>query len=394
MQVPTLIRIGEQSMKQRLASAVAVLVVCTAVQISHGQEKTAPVEPAKKNPYLKLVEPWPEPAVLLARRTEAEKRPLFETSQPLVFTLTADFKAINKDRRPESTTRFPGVISVTDDRGREQTIKVMLSARGHFRRMARNCAFVPLRLEFQADETAGTVFEGPKTIKLGTHCQDDKTYDQHTLREYLTYPLFNLITPYSFRARLGRATYVDEKTQKPLTTRNAIFIEHENDVARRNGGRMVELPRTEFKDFDGETLNTMMLFEYMIGNTDFSLYANHNVRFVQDPSRKLFPVPYDFDLSGLVHAPYAIPDRRFGLRSVLDRLYRGPCLTVENVEAAAAVFRAKKPQMLALLDGTEQLDPVMRSEMKSYLEEFFRLIEKPSTIKSRLVDGCKTVPTM
>ena len=380
-------------MKQRLASAVAVFVVCTAALISHAQEK-APVAPAKKNPYLKLAEPWPEPAVLLARRTEAEKRPLFAKSEPLAFTLTADFKALNKDRRPESTARFPGVLSVTDDRGREQTLKVTLSARGHFRRMARNCAFVPLRLEFPADETDGTVFEGPKTLKLGTHCQDDNAYNQHTLREYLTYPLHNLITPYSFRARLARATYVDEKTQKPLTTRNAIFIEHENDVARRMNGRIVELPRTEFKDFDAETLNTMMLFEYMIGNTDFSLYANHNVRFVQDPSKKLFPVPYDFDLSGLVHAPYAIPDRRFGIRSVLDRLYRGPCLTVDEVETAASAFRSKKSQLMALVEGTAELDPSMRSEMKSYLEEFFRAIEKPSSIKSRFVDGCKSTPTM
>src|SRR5204863_4053415 len=86
--------------------------------------------------------------------------PLFDKTDALAFTLTADFKTINKDRRSESTTRYPGVISVTDDRGREQTIKVKLSPRGHFRRMARNCAFVPLRVEFAADEVAGTMFDG------------------------------------------------------------------------------------------------------------------------------------------------------------------------------------------------------------------------------------------
>ena len=73
---------------------------------------------------------------------------------------------------------------------------------------------------------------------------------------------------------------------------------------------------------DAPTLTRMMLFEYMIGNTDFSIWALHNVRIVQDRARKLFPVPYDFDLSGFVHAPYATPDPRIGIRSVLDRLYR------------------------------------------------------------------------
>jgi hypothetical protein len=380
-------------MKERVALMLGIIVVCAAAQAPLAQQK-APAAPAKKNPYLKLSEPWPEPAVLLARRTEAEKRPLFEKSDPLEFTLTADFKTINKDRRPESTARYPGVLSVTDDKGREQTIKVKLSPRGHFRRMARNCSFVPLRVEFPEGETGGTIFEGQTTLKLGTHCQDDKAYEQYTLREYLTYPMFNLLTPRSFRARLARGTYVDEKSAKPITTRTAIFIEHENDVARRMGGRIVELPRTEFKDFHSETLNTMMLFEYMIGNTDFSLYANHNVRFVQDPQRVLYPVPYDFDLSGLVHAPYAIPDRKFGIRSVLDRLYRGPCRSLDDMEAAAAQFRAKKGDMVALIDGTKEVDGAMRSEMKSYLEEFFRAVDKPSSIKSRLIDGCKQTPTM
>jgi len=380
-------------MKQRYASALAFALVCAAAVAPIAQER-APAAPAKKNPYLKLAEPWPESAVLLARRTEAEKRPLFDKVDVLAFTLTADFKTINKDRRPESNASYPGILSVIDDKGREQAITVKLSPRGHFRRMARNCEFVPLRVEFSADDTPGTVFDGQTKLKLGTHCQGDKTYDQYTLREYLTYPLFNLVTPRSFRARLARGTYVDGKTKKPITTRHAIFIEHENDVARRMGGRIVELPRTEFKDFDSATLNTMMLFEYMIGNTDFSLFANHNVRFIQDPSRALFPVPYDFDLSGLVHAPYAIPDRRFGIRSVVDRLYRGPCRNVDELEAAAAQFRSKRTEMFALVEGVKEMDSSMRSEMKSYLEEFFRLIDKPTAIKSRLVDGCKTTPTM
>src|SRR5947199_9434957 len=168
-------------MKQRYASALAFALVCAAAVAPIAQER-APAAPAKKNPYLKLAEPWPEPAVLLARRTEAEKRPLFDTTEPLAFTLTADFKTINKDRRPESTARYPGIISVTDERGREQTIKVKLSPRGHFRRMARNCSFVPLRVELSEAEVAGTVFAGQTTQKLGTPCQDDKAYEQYPPR--------------------------------------------------------------------------------------------------------------------------------------------------------------------------------------------------------------------
>jgi hypothetical protein len=383
-------------MTTRLASSllVALCLAGTLVERPLAQNRGVPAPPPKKNPYLKLSEPWPESAVLQARRAEADQRPLFKKADPLAFTLTADFKLINKDRNPESTNRYPGVLSLTDDRDRQHTIHVKLSPRGHFRRMARNCEFVPLRVELPAAEIGGTVFEGQTTLKLGTHCQDEKAYEQYTLREYLTYPLFNLVTPRSFRARLARGTYADSKTAKTITTRYAIFIEHENDVARRMGGRIVDLPRTEFKDFDAETLDRMMLFEYMIGNTDFSLYALHNVRIVQDPARTLLAVPYDFDLSGLVHAPYAIPERRLMIKSVTDRLYRGPCRTAEALHAAAASFKAKRADMLGLVDGQRDLESAGRTEMKDYLEGFFRTIERPASIKRTFVDGCRSTPTM
>ncbi len=377
-------------MRVRLGCALVAAIVIGAVGTLMGQ----PAAPAaKKNPLLKLAEEWPADEVLQARRSEADARQLFRDVEPLAFTLTADFKAINKDRNPESTKRYPGVISAAAG-GASGELPVQLGTRGHFRLMSRNCDFVPLRVEFPRDRTAGTAFDGQTNLKLGTHCRGDRAYDNYTLREYLTYRLFNMVTPLSFRARLGRATYVDATSKKAIGTRYSIFIEHENEVARRFGGRIVELPRIVFNDLDGPTLTRMMLFEYMIGNTDFSIWALHNVRLVQDRARRLYPVPYDFDLSGFVHAPYASPDPRIGIRSVLDRLYRGPCRTVEEFEEAASALRAKRGDMLALIDSMADLDRDARVEAKEFLESFFRSIEKPGAVKKQFVDGCKPAPTM
>jgi hypothetical protein len=379
-------------MRIRLGSMlVAVMLVWTAAPMPLAQQKGA--RPPKKNPLLKLAEAWPEDEILQARRTEADSRRLFKEIEPLAFTLTADFKAINKDRAPESTKRYPALLSLAGEHGAAHDIAVKLGTRGHFRLMARNCDFVPLRLELPK-ETAGTAFEAQTSLKLGTHCRGDKAYENYTLREYLTYRLFNMVTPLSFRARLGHATYVDATTKKTVATRYAIFIEHENEVARRFGGRIVELPRIVFADLDAPTLTRMMMFEYMIGNTDFSIWALHNVRIVQNRARQLYPVPYDFDLSGFVHAPYASPDPRIGIRSVLDRLYRGPCRSADEFEAAAAAFRAKRADMLTLVDSMRDLEPDARSEAKDYLEGFFKSIEKPNAIKKQFVDGCKPAPTM
>jgi hypothetical protein len=371
---------------------VAATLVYAGGQLLLAQQKAGP--PPKKSPFVKLAEAWPEEEVLQARRTEADSRRLFKDIEPLSFTLTADFKAIHKNRHPESTARFPAVLTTQGENGAAHQIAVKLGTRGHFRLMARNCDFVPLRVEFPKLETAGTPFEGQTALKLGTHCRGDKGYENYTLREYLTYRLFNMMTPLSFRARLARATYVDHTTKKAVATRYSIFIEHENEVARRFGGRIVELPRIVFKDLDAPTLTRMMMFEYMIGNTDFSIWALHNVRIVQDPARRLYPVPYDFDLSGFVHAPYASPDPRIGIRSVLDRLYRGPCRTTDEFEAVAAAFRAKRGDMLSLLDSMRDLEANAKSEAKEYLESFFRAIEKPNAVKKQFVDGCKPAPTM
>ena len=379
----------------RLAASCAILIaIGAAAPRPHAQSTVPPAAAGKKNPLLKLAEPWPDAEALKARRIEAETRPLFARTEPLEFTLTGPFSVINKDHNPESTTRYPAMLTVTGADGAPRNIAVRLSARGHFRRMARNCPVVPLRVEFPREGLAGTPFDGQTTLKLGTGCDDTKEHEQITLREYVQYPLFNLVTPQSFHARLARATYTDEKSKKKSNPRYALFIENDSDVARRSEGRSVELQRVMFKDLEAEPLDRMMMFEYMIGNTDMSIFAYHNVRLIQKPNRTLTAVPYDFDLSGFVHAPYATPDRKLGLRSVVDRLYRGPCRTAEQFEAAAAVFRGKRTEMLALIDSLKDLEPAVRRETKDYLEGFFRQIDKPASVKKTFVDGCKAQPTM
>jgi hypothetical protein len=143
-----------------------------------------------------------------------------------------------------------------------------------------------------------------------------------------------------------------------------------------------------FNELDQDALTTMMMLEYMLGNTDYSIWTLHNVVIVQDKRRKFFPVPYDFDLSGMVHPPYAAPDPRLSLRSVTDRLYRGPCRTVDAFNAAAEPFRAHRTEMMAAIDAVGELDGVHKREMKEYLELFFRRIATPESIKKTFVDGC------
>ena len=157
----------------------------------------------------------------------------------------------------------------------------------------------------------------------------------------------------------------------------------------------MEMPREMFKDVDSRKLTLDMVFEYMIGNTDFSMYMLHNIRLVRTPSRVVYTVPYDFDLSGLVNTSYAIPDRAFLIKTVRDRVYRGPCRPPEEVDPVLDLFRAHKAEILALYDSLPELDSNYRREAKNYLEQFFRTLDRKGEVKSTFIDGqCSKKPTM
>ena len=376
-------------MTRRLSLFALAALVCAVCAPALLAQKPA-AAPPKKNPLLKLAEPWPEDDVIAARKKEAEERKLFADATPLEFTLTGEFNLINKERTPNNKKQFPGVLTVAG-----KDIPVKLGSRGHLRLNPRTCEFVPIRVDFASKEdVAGTLFEGQTTLKLGTHCQNEKEFDQFVMKEYLTYKLTNLVTPFSFRARLAKATYIDAKTKKQVSQHNAVWLEHENDVARRLSGRDVSLPRINFKDLDKDSTTMMMLLEYFVGNTDYSIWALHNVVIIQDKKRTLYPVAYDFDMSGMVHPPYAIPDQRLRLRAVTDRLYRGPCRTVDELNTVAEQFRSKKTDMIAAVDSMKELNGSHKGEMKDYIEAFFKTIDKPESLKKNFVDGCKPLPTM
>ena len=351
---------------------------------------------------VKLAEPWPDAETLKASRLDAESRRLFAASEPLAFTLAADFKAINKDRNPESTNMYPGVLTV--DGG--AVLHVQLRPRGHLRRNPRTCSFVPIRVEFDKDEVKGTVFEHQKALKLVTHCQGDKEYEQYPLREYLVYRALNVLTPRSFRARLAHPTYIQTDRDaakagggaaagKTMLTRWGVFIEDDNDVARRAEARVMDVPRVVFKELDPDQTSLMMVFEYMIANTDYSIFALHNVKLLRTQDKHTYPVPYDFDLAGLVHTAYAAPNQGLGIMSVRDRLYRGPCRTEAEIQPILDLFKTHKADILGLYDSLSELDADYRRDAKDFLESFYSKISKPNDVRKTFVDGeCSKKPLM
>jgi len=368
----------------RLMTALALAVML--VVDTHGQsQSTQP--PSGKNPFLKLTEPWPDARTLRQRRAAAEALRLFASEEPIEFTLAVDLKKVNKDRDPNSKKKYPAQLETTAERGAVRTIPVIVNARGHLRRNARVCDHVPLKLTLPASQMQGTPFQGQEGVKLVVQCRSNRSSEQDLLKEYLAYRVMNVLTPRSFRARLAKVTYRDP-AGPPLGTRYGMVLEDADDVARRLNGRQVEVPRMPFNSLHRETLDAMMLFQYLLGNTDFSIYALHNVVLVQAADRTMYPVPYDFDISGLVRPPYARPDRRLPIRDVTERLYRGPCRSVEELQAALAPFLAQRDRILALPGTIADLNEGSRNDSRKYLNDFYGAVESGKDLKRLFIDGC------
>src|SRR5687767_7050065 len=127
--------------RRRFGMVAAALLSVGLASVSTHQAAPAAQPPAKakKNPHLKLIEPWPTAEALAKRRAESEALPLFSSEAPVEFTLAADFKAINKDRDPKSRTLYPATLKVNGEDGAVKELPIQIRARGHSRRMARTC---------------------------------------------------------------------------------------------------------------------------------------------------------------------------------------------------------------------------------------------------------------
>jgi hypothetical protein len=321
-----------------------------------------------------------QPAAEQGKRQQPfEPSALFSSDSVITLTLIADFPAIFAERDTLDPKRHPGVVRVVGPKG-EKSLPVVLHTRGHFRLRRDQCGFPPLRVIFDKN-TKHTPFDDQGGLKLVTHCSNgSREHEQYVLREYLTYRAHALVTPASFRARLARVRYVPVRDSTHPVERWGFFLESEREMGRRMGGRVLEARNARYRDI-ADSAVAVSLWQYFIGNTDWSLAALHNVRLVQRDTL-VMAVPYDFDHSGMVDARYATADARLALRSVRERLWRGPCTSAEALQAAAAPFLAQRAALEQLPRSLPGVDGDWAGRAEQYVRSFFDELRDPARFAS------------
>lgn len=331
---------------------------------------------------------------------EARALPLFTSHETIRITVEADFAAMKRHDRIQDSEERPAILRWQSPSGTMDTMAIQVQTRGNFRLQKRNCEFPPLRLNLKKEATSGTVFQGQDKLKMVVVCKPGQDYwEQYVLLEYLAYRTFNLITDISFRARLVRVTYVDTSGDEDPFTRYAILLEDDDTLALRAGGRKVDWTSGQLHPRDLEPGHAVLvdLFQYMIGNTDWSGVEMHNMELIQGAGYRYYTVPYDFDFSGLVNARYATPDPRLPIRRVRQRLYRGFCpedveRTEEPYQEGFQRLREVKAEIYALWRNQEGLERDRLEESLEYFDEFYETLENPDRLRSEILEECRRVP--
>ncbi len=328
--------------------------------------------------------------------------PLFSSDEVVTLTLRAPFEEIFRHRRGDAE-QYPATLEVEVDGGDAALVELQVRTRGRTRLAKNICPFPPLRFKFRKKSLAGTLFDGQDRLKLVTHCRDNDEGEQHLLLESLAYRIYNHITDYGFRIRLARITYEDTGGRRETVTRYGFLIEDVAEVAERTDWMPLSVPVVPPDAVDPTNLARLELFQYMIGNTDWSAFQSdeeeptccHNTKPVGGPAGPVFVLPYDFDVTGFVDPPYA--DRLFrgnledlGLRSVRERRFRGGCRSEALWPAAVALFNERRPVIERTVLEQEGLAPGVRDDAMDYLAGFYDVVNDPSRFRREIQGRCRT----
>ena len=201
------------------------------------------------------------------------------------------------------------------------------------------------------------------------------------LKEYLAYRAYALLSPTAhFRAQLLRVTYRDGIGTYPDRTDYAILLEDTDEMAARAGGtELDDAHGLKAERYAAHAEATHALFQYLLGNGDWSLPLHRNVKIISLPDGQLVPVGYDFDFSGWVGAPYASPSRDYGQQSIYQRVYLGYAQSDRTLREVAQEFRSNRRELLQLIGGFELLPKQERVILQRFVQRFYGALNAMTT---------------
>jgi hypothetical protein len=329
--------------------------------------------------------------ILLSHNINAKEKKdfLFDSDDILNIKLSYNMYKLERDWG-NKRKYHPAKLTYTDDQGKLITLDVHIRVRGDFRRTGAEfrCHVPNFKMKFDKKQAKNTIFRSKKPLKLVLHCKNySKEFQNYVFYEYYAYKIYQMLTNFCFKVRMARIAYVGiRKKTKPLI-RYGFFIENYKQMAKRNYARRVKTKKIPLQEADIYNQTLMGVFQFLIGNTDWSIRSGHNIRLIIPRGRtKYFTIPYDFDMSGLVNAEYAKPNPRLPIRQVRDRLYRGYCKDEDIFAPIFDMFNQHKAEILTLIRDSTLLPKRRKKSDIRYIERFYEIINNPKLIKRYFIN--------
>lgn len=320
-------------------------------------------------------------SLIIAKITSETPATIFgvlKSPQIQEVTIQTDITQIMEGKR--TNDKFAARLVFMNETGNVVQKSIELTPRGKSRR--KYCDFPPLRIKFSKEQLVERgIRKDHKSLKLVTHCNEGLMANHNVLKEYLAYKVYQELTDNSLDVQLLKVNYEDTKSDAKLE-KYAILLEDIDELAESIEGQEVEGFGRAWKDLDSRTARVMAFFQYLIGNDDWSVELNRNLKFIHPTqSNKLIVIPYDFDSSGFVSAAYAKPNPNLKMQSVKQRFFMGKLRNKEERAEIVSLFKNKKPSIYQLVDEFELLDHISKLELKEYFDSFYKTIHSPELVE-------------
>jgi hypothetical protein len=305
---------------------------------------------------------------------------LFSNEEILNLSLRFDVQEYMRKKPKEDYLKAVLTYHINEKDSLNKDIK--LRSRG----ISRNniCSFPPLSLNFKKAGFKKSDLKDIGKIKMVTHCKSGN--EDYLFKEYLIYKLYNVLTDYSFKVRLVKVDYISTGKKTKTINSYAFLIEPMSMLTERTHSNPVDLLNLSNKNIIPEIMDRMTIFNYMIGNTDWSVAGQHNCKIILtvDPAHPGLgiTVPYDFDYAGLVNAYYALPTEGLDLKSVRERRYMGNCRSIDEINTNLKQFSDNKSEFYRIVNEFSYLNDKSKKEMINYLDEFYSVLENGSLVKT------------
>lgn len=331
------------------------------------------------------------PVFLSAQSTLPATESIFGILQqydPLEVSIETNIKELKENKDDEQWQ--PGVFRIFKGDSVAVQYNVQVAARGIARKKI--CDFPPVKIRFYDQKPENDSLADINELKLVVSCKNTNLDEEWVQKEYLVYELYNIVSDQSFRVKPATVKFGNPQKRGGGLKSFCFFIESEKELAARLNALPVKSKVLNSKNLDTAAYDRMCLFQYMVGNTDWSVRGRHNIKILYLlPYGPNIPVPYDFDYAGVVATEYAVPNNKLPIQNVQERFYMGRCRDAAYYRELFNLFLSKKKALFQHCENANVLPKGARKEMAGYLEEFFDILENPRLAQKEILENCDKV---